>query len=81
MKSDYHGILNVGTGKAYSFNQVIEMLNKKIGQAVEPKYVKNPIKNYVPCTRAETSMAVKAIGFKTQTTLNKGMDALLGYYL
>jgi UDP-glucose 4-epimerase len=81
MDSNYHGILNAGTGTDYSFNQVIEMLNKKIGQAVEPKYVKNPIKNYVPCTRAETSMAVKAIGFKTQTTLNKGMDALLGYYL
>ena len=25
MKSDYHGILNVGTGKAYSFNDVVEI--------------------------------------------------------
>ena len=31
MKSDYHGILNVGTGKAYSFNDVIEILNQKLG--------------------------------------------------
>ena len=30
MNSDYHGILNVGTGKAYSFNEVIEILNKKL---------------------------------------------------
>ena len=38
MKSDYHGILNVGTGKAYSFNDVIEILNQKLGLTVKPKY-------------------------------------------
>ena len=30
MNSDYQGILNVGTGKAYSFNEVVEILNTKL---------------------------------------------------
>ena len=35
MKSDYHGILNVGTGKAYTFNQTVEILNKNMGLALK----------------------------------------------
>jgi len=42
MNSDYHGILNVGTGKAYSFNEVIEILNKSMDLSVKPQYVENP---------------------------------------
>ena len=53
MASDYHGILNVGTREAHSFNLVIEMLRMKLGSAVQPMYSENPIKNYVANTLAE----------------------------
>jgi UDP-glucose 4-epimerase len=77
MQSDYHGILNVGTGKAYSFNDVIEILNQKLGLSVKPKYAKNPIKNYVMHTLADTSKAEREIGFKSQSPFDKGIDAII----
>jgi UDP-glucose 4-epimerase len=77
MKSDYHGILNVGTGKAYSFNDVIEILNQKLGLSVKPQYAKNPIKNYVMHTMADISKAEREIGFKAQSPFDKGIDAII----
>jgi UDP-glucose 4-epimerase len=77
MQSDYHGILNVGTGKAYSFNDVIEILNQKLGLSVKPKYAQNPIKNYVMHTLADTSKAEREIGFKARSPFDKGIDAII----
>ena len=79
MKSDYHGILNVGTGKAYSFNDVIEILNKKLGSDARPKYMENPIKYYVLHTLADTTKAEKVIDFKAQNTLETGIDEIIKY--
>jgi UDP-glucose 4-epimerase len=77
MKSDYQGILNVGTGKAHSFNDVMEILNKKLGTNVVPNYKENPIKNYVMHTLADTSKAKREIGFEAKTTLGAGIDAII----
>ncbi|MFZ3147633.1 MAG: NAD-dependent epimerase/dehydratase family protein [Methanothrix sp.] len=77
MRSDYHGILNVGTGKAYSFNDVIEILNQKLDLSVKPQYAKNPIKNYVMHTLADISKAEREIGFKAQSPFDKGIDAII----
>jgi UDP-glucose 4-epimerase len=77
MKSDYHGILNVGTGKAYSFNDVIEILNEKLGSDARPKYMENPIKNYVLHTLADTSKAEREIGFKAHIALEEGIEAII----
>jgi UDP-glucose 4-epimerase len=41
------GIFNVGTGIAHSFKDVIDILNYKLDQQIEPVYVDNTIKNYV----------------------------------
>ena len=80
MKSDYHGILNVGTGKAYSFNDVIEILNKDMGLAVRPKHIENPIKNYVPHTLSDTAKAENVLGFKARYSLVDGAKELLRIY-
>ncbi len=77
MQSDYHGIMNVGTGKSYSFNDVIEILNQKLGRSMKPLYAKNPIKNYVMHTLADTSKAEKEIGFKAKSTFDKGIDSII----
>ncbi len=37
------GIYNLGTGNAYSFNTVVELLNDELGTDIEPEYVGNPI--------------------------------------
>ncbi len=77
MKSDYHGILNVGTGKAYSFNDVVEILNKNMGLAIKPQHVENPIKNYVMQTQADTAKAERTLGFKAKWNLEDGVKVLL----
>jgi UDP-glucose 4-epimerase len=80
MDSNYHGVLNAGTGKAYSFNDVIGMLNQKLESAIEPKYTENPIKNYVRHTLADTSKCREILKFEAQFTLEEGISKLVDYY-
>jgi UDP-glucose 4-epimerase len=80
MNSDYHGILNVGTGAAYSFNDVIDLVNKEIKSDIKPKHIENPIKNYVRHTLADTSKMERSLGFKARYTLQEGIKELLKYY-
>jgi UDP-glucose 4-epimerase len=82
MNSDYHGILNVGTGAAYSFNEVIDLINEGIvnegiGSGIKPKYVENPIKNYVSHTLADTSKTKEILGFEARCTLSDGIRSLI----
>jgi UDP-glucose 4-epimerase len=80
MDSVYHGILNVGTGKAYSFNEVIEILNKSMDLSMKPQYVENPIKNYVQHTLSDTAKAEKTLGFRSKYSLEDGVKELLRFY-
>jgi UDP-glucose 4-epimerase len=79
MSSNYHGILNVGTGVAYSFNDVIDLINQGIGSEIKPKYVDNPIKNYVSHTLADTSKTKGILGFEARCTLDKGIKSLISF--
>jgi UDP-glucose 4-epimerase len=80
MDSDYHGILNVGTGKAWSFNEVIELLNRMMDLSLEAQYTENPIKNYVLHTRSDTAKAESTIGFRSRFGLEEGIGELIRSY-
>lgn len=80
MNSDYHGILNVGTGEAWSFNEVIELLNRMMGLSLEAEYTENPIKNYVMHTLADTSKTERTIGFRSRFGLKEGMEEMIRFY-
>ncbi len=80
MQSDYHGIVNVGTGKAYTFNQTIEILNKAMGLDVKAQHVPNPIKNYVLHTLSDTTKSEKVLGFRARFNLVDGVKELLKSY-
>ena len=77
MKSDKNGIYNIGTGKSYSLNEVISILNRKLNKSIRPKYVENPLKNYVEHTLADTTKAKKELNFESKYTLEEGIDNLL----
>jgi UDP-glucose 4-epimerase len=77
MNSNYQGLLNVGTGKAHSFNDVIALINLKMKSEIKPIYVDNPIKNYVKDTLADTTKSQKIIGFKASCSLDEGINELL----
>jgi UDP-glucose 4-epimerase len=70
------GIFNVGTGRAYSFNDVIRMLNDKLGKDISPIYQPNPIKNYVQHTQADISK-LNALGFAAKYDLEQGIDQII----
>jgi UDP-glucose 4-epimerase len=80
MDSDYHGILNVGTGEAWSFNEVIELLNRMMDLSLEAQYTENPIKNYVLHTRSDTAKAESTIGFRSRFGLEEGIGELIRSY-
>ena len=73
-------IFNVGTGVSYSFNQVVEIVNKALDKNVRPVYVPNPIKNYVYHTLADTTKASSMLGFQSNISLEDGIQRLIKDY-
>jgi UDP-glucose 4-epimerase len=70
-------IFNVGTGIAHNFNEVVEILNQKLGKNIKPVYKPNPIKNYVYHTLADTAKAERILGFKAKISLEEGITRLI----
>ena len=80
MASDYQGVLNVGTGRAHSFNEVIGMINAQLGTDIKQKYIENPIKNYVRDTLADTSKCREVLRFEARISLQEGIERLVAGY-
>jgi len=80
MASDYQGVLNVGTGRACSFNDVIGMINAELVTDIKQKYIENPIKNYVRDTLADTGKCREALGFQALISLQEGIERLVAGY-
>ena len=70
-------VINVGTGKSASFNRAIELLNGFLGKSIEPRYLPNPIKNYVYRTLADLTKAGKLLGYKPDVSLEDGIKRLV----
>ncbi len=78
MKSKVKGdVLNIGTGRATSLNELVDIINKILGKAIKPKYVKVPVKNYIATQQADTSKAEKLIGFKAKYSLEQGIRQII----
>ena len=74
-----HDVFNVGTGKAYSFNESVRIINRTLKIDIKPKYVENQIHNYVFDTRAETTKADKLMGFKANIIFERGLKEHVEY--
>ncbi len=70
-------VFNVGAGRSYTINQMVDILNKKLGKNIAKKYVKMPVSNYVMETLADTSKAKRLLGFEAQVNLGDGIERLL----
>ncbi|WEU40537.1 MAG: NAD-dependent epimerase/dehydratase family protein [Candidatus Odinarchaeum yellowstonii] len=73
-------IFNIGTGVQTSFKQVIEILNTQLKTTLNPRYISNPIKNYVQHTLADTRKASVKLGFKPKVDLKTGIRKICEYY-
>ncbi len=79
-KSFGYEIFNVGRGERKSFNEIVALLNEKLGKSIEPAYVENPIKNYVYHTLADTGKSKRLLKFKARVSVEEGIELLINYY-
>ncbi|AGB33879.1 NAD-dependent epimerase/dehydratase [Natrinema pellirubrum DSM 15624] len=76
------GIYNLGTGDAYSFNTVVDMLNDELGTDIEPEYIENPIPDsvYVHDTCADSSTMREATGWEPEIDFEEGLRRVCAQY-
>jgi len=68
------GIYNIGTGRATSFNEIIEALNEAMGTNLAPEYIDNPYgKFYQDFTEADLTETKKYLGFEPEFDIKKGV--------
>jgi UDP-glucose 4-epimerase len=70
-------VFNVGTGRETSINSLARTLAELLGKEIAPRYVPNPIRNYVSRTLADTSKAEKLLGFKGTVPVEAGVQRLV----
>ena len=67
------GIYNLGTGRARSFNELIDVLNRCLGTNLQPEYFDNPHAHYQNFTQADLTSARKALSYEPQFSLEDGV--------
>jgi len=79
---ELNGVYNLGTGEAYDFNTVVEMLNDELGTDIEPEYVENPIPEdvYVHDTCADFSRMHEATGWEPEISFEEGIELVCTPY-
>ncbi|MEF8784523.1 MAG: NAD-dependent epimerase/dehydratase family protein [Haloarculaceae archaeon] len=77
-----NGIYNLGTGEAYDFNTVVEMINDELGTDVDPEYVENPIPDdvYVHDTCADYSKMHDETGWEPEIDFEAGIERVCAQY-
>lgn len=73
-------IINVGTGNNYTFNQIVHILNERLGKQVTAEYRSNPLNNYVRFTRADISKAKHLLRWEPKTSLIEGITKTILHY-
>lgn len=72
-------IVNCGSGKAVSFNRLVELLNKTLGLNRIPEYIDNPYeKSYQSYTECDMTLAAQKIGFVPAYSVEEGIKDLYG---
>ena len=75
MKAKESCIVNCGTGKSTSYNQIVEVLNSVLGTKRKIKYRDNPyIKQFQTFTQCDMSLAKEKIGFIPSYDIKKGIS-------
>jgi UDP-glucose 4-epimerase len=78
---DLAGAYNLGTGDAYSFNEMIDLINDTLGTDVEPEYEPIPLENYVHDTCADSSKIRAETGWKPKIDFEEGVERVCRPYL
>ncbi|ELY84400.1 NAD-dependent epimerase/dehydratase family protein [Natrinema gari] len=74
------GVFNVGTEEAYSFNEMVAMINDALGTDVDPKYIECPFDDYVHDTMADASKFREATGWEPEIDFEDGVELVCRPY-
>ncbi len=79
LEKDVSGIFNIATGKARSFNEIVEILNREFGTNYEIEYFDCPYDFYQEFTQADISKARELLGYEPEYSLEEGIKDYLKY--
>ncbi len=76
MQTKESGIYNVGTGKARSFQDIVDILQKELGTELDCEYIPNPfIGSYQFHTEADITTTKEALGYEPSFKMEDGIKA------
>ncbi|PSQ17353.1 nucleoside-diphosphate sugar epimerase [Halobacteriales archaeon QS_8_69_26] len=75
------GVYNVGTGRNFSFNELVAMLNDALGTDVDPVYEPIPLKHYNHQQRSDPSKLREATGWEPRIDFEDGIGRVCEPYL
>ena len=74
------GVYNVGTGKARSFKDIVDILCDELGIYPTYEYIPNPyVKQYQFFTEADIELTKEFLGYEPKFSLEEGIKADIGY--
>ena len=72
------GVYNVGTGKARSFQDIVDILQKELGTSLPCEYIPNPyVGQYQFFTQADIEPTREYLGYEPEVTLEEGIRRYL----
>jgi len=76
MEPKESGIYNVGTGKARSFQDIVDILQRELGTSLECEYIPNPfVGSYQFFTQADIESTKEALGYAPAYEMEDGIKA------
>jgi ADP-L-glycero-D-manno-heptose 6-epimerase len=73
LQAKQSGIYNLGTGRARSFNELIDVLNSSLGTDFKPEYIENPHAHYQNFTQADLASVRSSLGYEPKYPLEAGV--------
>ena len=81
-KARESAVMNLGTGQATSFNEIVDALNEALGTSLKPDYFDNPYTAfYQNFTQADMSLHEAMTGFRRKYTTREGILDYVRNYL
>ena len=75
MEAREAGVFNAGVGAAFSFNQVVEELNRVLKTDLQPEYFENPYAFTQDWTQTDLTESRRVLGYEPEFDLRKGIEA------
>jgi ADP-L-glycero-D-manno-heptose 6-epimerase len=78
MRPKESGIYNVGTGKARSFQDIVDILQRELGTALTCEYIPNPfVGRYQFHTEADITESIEGLGYQPAYEMEDGIKAYI----